>query len=283
MWTAVEGGLSVRDMSDKKNATFDAQETLKLDIMESLKICMQLLDHYWQSGQSGRVVWQDARDTAIEGCKGLITMSTEKHFQELTRESHMWFVLFLTFTGISLTAVAALVYLISTMRRFISLKKCLVLSWESQEKRPDPKSITKSLRFPVNTRPVVQNWASPNSPQQSFQLTSGQTHTTPQTQTGSPAQQHQVPYPIQAQKYPVTISPIPIQPNANCETQVSVRTADQDEAKILAVKMKADLEEKYIEYQRSLWDLQKAIPNGALGASPTIYPTLPAQPEETES
>ena len=86
MWKAVEWGLSVRDMSDKKNATFDANEASTLDIMESLKICMQLLDHSWQSGQSGRVVWQDARDTAIERCKGLITMSTEKHFQELTRE-----------------------------------------------------------------------------------------------------------------------------------------------------------------------------------------------------
>ena len=128
MWKAVEWGLSVRDMSDKKNATFDAQETSTPDIMESLKICMDLLDHSWQSGQSGRVVWQDARDTAIEGCKGLITMSTEKHFQELTRESHMWFVLFLTFTGISLTAVAALVYLISTMRTLVSLRKCLVSS-----------------------------------------------------------------------------------------------------------------------------------------------------------
>ena len=72
-------------------------------------------------------------------------------------------------------------------------------------------------------------------------------------------------------------------PTTNCETQVSVRTADQDETKILAAKMKADLEEKYMEYQRSLWDLQKAIPNGALGAPPTIYPTLPAQSEEEES
>ena len=227
MWRAVEWGLSTRDrdMSGEKNATFDAQETSTLGIMESLKICMQLLDHSWQSGQSGRVVWQDARDTAIEGCKGLITMSTEKHFQELTRESHMWFVLFLTFTGISLTAVAALVYLISTMRRFISLKKCLVSSWESQEKRPDPRSITKSPRFPVNTRPVVQNWASPHGSQQSFQLTSGHT---PQTLTGSPAQQHQVSYPVQPQKYPVTVSPVSIIPTTNCETQESVRTTDQD-------------------------------------------------------
>ena len=79
------------------------------------------------------------------------------------------------------------------------------------------------------------------------------------------------------------MSPACIQPDVNSETQVSVRTADHDEAKILAVKMKADLEEKYMEYQRSLWDLQKAIPNGALGAPPTLYPTLPVQPEEGES
>ena len=224
MWRAVEWGLSVRDMSDKKNATFDAQDASTLDIMESLKICMQLLDHSWQSGQSGRVVWQDARDTAIEGCKGLMTMSTEKHFQDLTRESHMWFVLFLTFTGISLTAVAALVYLISTMRTFVSLRKCLVSSWESQEKRPDPRSLTTSLRSPLNTRPVVQNWASTTTTKQTFPLTTGQTHTTPQLQTGSLVQ-HQVNYPIQPQKYPVTISPISVHPDANSETQVSVRTA----------------------------------------------------------
>ena len=72
-------------------------------------------------------------------------------------------------------------------------------------------------------------------------------------------------------------------PTTNCETQVSVRTADQDGTKILQAKMKADLEEKYMEYQWSLWDLQKAIPNGALGVPPTIYPTLPAEPEGEES
>ena len=48
------------------------------------------------------------------------------------------------------------------------------------------------------------------------------------------------------------MSPVCIQPDLNSETQVSVRTADHDEAKILVVKMKADLEEKYMEYQRSL-------------------------------
>ena len=162
------------------------------------------------------------------------------------------------------------------MRKSISLKKCLMLPGEAQEKRPDPKSITKSLRFLVNTRPKVRNWASPPSSQQPFQLPSG---LQPQTLTESPAQQQHIGYPIQLHKYPITVSPVPITPTTNCETQVSVRTADQDEIKIMQAKMKADMEEKYMEYQRSLWELQKAIPNGALGAPSTIYPALPAVPE----
>ena len=65
MWRAVEWGLSTRekDMAGEKNATFDAQETSTLSITESLKICMKLLDHGWKSAQSGKVVWQEARDT----------------------------------------------------------------------------------------------------------------------------------------------------------------------------------------------------------------------------
>ena len=177
---------------------------------------------------------------------------------------------------VSLTAVAALIYLISTMRKSISLKKCLLLPGEAQEKRPDPKSITKSLRFPINTRPKVRNWASPHTSQQPFQLQSG-LQTQPLTE--SPGQQHHLGYPAQAHKYPITVSPVPVTPTTNCETQISVRTADQEETKIMQAKMKADMEEKYMEYQRSLWDLQKAIPNGALGTPTTIYPALPATPE----
>ena len=105
---------------------------------------------------------------------------------------------------------------------------------------------------------------------------------TSQSQAGSQLQQHQAPYPIQALKYPVTISPIPIQSDTNSETQVSVRTAEHEDAKILAAKMKVDLEEKYMEYQRLLWDLQKALPNGAMGAPSTIYPSLPDQPDGEE-
>merc|ERR1712240_340979 len=56
-------------------------------------------------------------------------------------------------SGISLIAVLALVYLINTMRRSISLKKCLLASGENQVKRQDPKS--RSFRFPLGTRPKV--------------------------------------------------------------------------------------------------------------------------------
>ena len=75
MWKAAEWGLSVLDMSDKKNATFDAHEAATFDVSESLKICKQLLEHSWQSynNEHYHLVWQEALDTAIEGCKGLLT------------------------------------------------------------------------------------------------------------------------------------------------------------------------------------------------------------------
>ena len=158
-------GVSVADMSVKKNATFAAHEAASFDVSQSLTICKQLLEHSWQSynNEHYHLVWQEALDTAIEGCKGLLTMSTEQHVQELKQEAHMWFVLFLTFTGISLTAVAALVYLISTMRTFVSLRKCLVSTWESRESRPNPQSLINSLQSPLSTRPVIQNWATPRA------------------------------------------------------------------------------------------------------------------------
>ena len=208
-------------------------------------------------------------------------MSNEKHVQELKQEAHMWFVLFLTFTGISLTAVAALVYLISTMRTFVSLRKCLVSSWESRESRPNPQSLVKSLQSPLSMRPVIQNWATPGSPQQTPTSSTGHTHTPPQPQAGPPVQ-HQVTYPTPSSSYPVANAPNSTQPESNNETQVSVKIAENEDAKILAVRMKADLEEKFMEYQRSLWDLQKAIPGRTPGTPPGLYPTLPAHPVEGE-
>merc|ERR1712041_5556 len=134
----------------------------------------------WQSynNEHYHLVWQEALDTAIEGCKGLLTMCTEKHVQELKQEAHVWFVLFLTFSGISLAAVVTLVYLISTMRTFVSLRKCLVSSWESRESRPNLQSLQlKSLQSPLSTRPVIQNWANPGSPQQTLPSSTGSAYT----------------------------------------------------------------------------------------------------------
>ena len=132
MWRAVEqlrGRYRDSKMSGETNATIDAQETLS--VTESLKLCKKLLDHGWMSAQSGKVPWNEARNTGIDSCMGLVTMSNERHFQDLSRESNLWFVLFLTMTGISLTAVLALIYLINTMRRSISLKKCLLSSGDT--------------------------------------------------------------------------------------------------------------------------------------------------------
>ena len=83
-------------MSDRKNATFADHDAATFDVSESLSICKQLLEHSWKqyNNKHYHLVWQDALDTAIEGCEGLLTLSTEKHVQDLEKEKHMWFVLF---------------------------------------------------------------------------------------------------------------------------------------------------------------------------------------------
>ena len=274
MWRAIEqlrGRYKDSKMSGETDATIDTQETMS--VTDSLKLCKKLLDNGWQSAQSGRVSWTEAGNTGIEGCMGLVKMSTQRHFEDLERESNLWFVLFLTMTGISLIAVLALIYLINTMRRSISLKKCLLSSWDNQNKRQDPKS--RSFRFPLGTRPKVRNGASSTNSQQPFLLPSG---LQPQTMTESPTQ-HQIGYTIPPHKYPISVSPVPVTQTSSGETQVSVRTSNQEDTKIMQAKMKAEMEEKYMEYQRSLWELQKAVPNGALRAPTTIYPALPGSPE----
>ena len=274
MWRAVKqlrGRYKDSKMSGEKNHTIDAQESLS--VTESLNLCKKLLEHGWMSAQSGKVPWNDARNTGLDGCMGLVKMSSDRHFQDLSRESNLWFVLFLTMSGISLVAVLALVYLINTMRRSISLKKCLLASGENQVKRQDPKS--RSFRFPVGTRPKVQTGAS--SPQQPFLFQSG---FQPQTTPDSPGQQqHQIGYTIPPHKYPISVSTVSASQTSDKDSQVSVRTSNQEETKIVQAKMKAEMEAKYMEYQRSLWELQKAVPNGALGAPDTIYPALPGSTE----
>ena len=112
----------------KENLTFAAHEASTFNVDQSLEICKQLFEHSWKlyDQEHFHLVWKDALNTAVEGCKGLLNLSTEKHVHELKEEANLWFVLFLTFMGISVITVACLLYLISKMRHFVSLRKCLV-------------------------------------------------------------------------------------------------------------------------------------------------------------
>ena len=195
----------------------------------------------------------------------------------------MWFVLFLTFSGISLIAVAALIYLISTMRQFVSLRKCLVSSWDSMENRPNPIHLS-TLQSPIGTRPVIKNWASPGSPQQTPPSSAGSTP--PQPQADSPVQ-HQVHNPNH-NSYPVATTSNPaVLCSSNGDAQASDKVTDGEtvnDADILAARLKTNLEERFREYQRSLWELHRAIPGRTPGTLPGLYPTLshlmPAHPAE---
>ena len=63
-------------------------------------------------------------------------------------------------------------------------------------------------------------------------------------------------------------------------------TLEVYDADILVARLKANLEERYREYQCSLWDLHRAIPGRTPGTPPGLYPTLshllPAHPVEGE-
>ena len=190
----------------------------------------------------------------------------------------MWFVLFLTFSGISLAAILTLVYLISTMRTFVSLRKCLVSSWESRESRPDPKTLRpKSLQNPLSTRPVTA-WAYQGNPHQT-PPPAGITHT-PSLPQADPSVQHQVQYSLTSPDHTVATLPSADRLQAGHTDAVKVKVAESEtdcDAENLTVRMKAaaDFEEKFKEYQRSLWDLQRAIPGRTPGTPAGLYPTLP--------
>ena len=150
-----EGSLT----NGQGNSTYNAQGTTTYTVAESLAVCQQLLESSWQRFNSvhSNKIWNDALDSAIKGCKGLLNLATERQFQELESEKNLWFIMFLTFSGISLIAICAMLYLISSMRNFVSLKKCLMSRWESRETRPRPEELVKSVLTPINTRPMVKN------------------------------------------------------------------------------------------------------------------------------
>ena len=271
---AAEGSLA----DGRRNATFDAHGTFT--VAESLSVCQQLLESSWKRFNSvhSNKIWNDALDSAIKGCKGLLNLATERHVQELESEKNLWFVLFLTFSGISLIAICAMLYLISSMRNFVSLKKCLMSRWESRETRPRPEELVKTVLTPINTRPMVRNsdWARKDSSQK-------QTQPMVPGQSSGPSLGHSIPY-IQNQVtfpyntpggYPVTIMPNNIQPGMVQNNSSSPEEVEEDvtEAKTSQnnKELLARIEARFQEYQRSLWDLQRAgmpgLPNG-------MYPSV---------
>ena len=169
-----------------------------------------------------------------------------------------------------------MLYLISSMRTFVSLRKCLVSQWDSRDSRPNPQSLLKAIQTPVNTRPLVSNWTKPDCPQKQTQTpVPGPSNGLSQGQT-VPYIQNQVHYPHNTPGgYPVTIMPSNVQPSMRqndnnvsdeVEEDVTEAKASQDNKELLA-----KIEVKFHEYQRSLWDLQRA---GMPGLPQGMYPSI---------
>ena len=171
-----------------------------------------------------------------------------------------------------------MLYLISSMRTFVSLRKCLMSKWESRESRPNPEELVKTVLTPINTRPMVKNsdWAKKDSPQKQTQpIVPGQS-SGPSLGHSIPYIQNQVNYPYNTPGgYPVTIMPNNIQSGMGQNNSSSPEEAEEDvtEAKTSQnnKELLARIEARFQEYQRSLWDLQRAgmpgLPNG-------MYPSV---------
>ena len=271
-----EGSLT----NGQGNSTYNAQGTTTYTVAESLAVCQQLLESSWQRFNSvhSNKIWNDALDSAIKGCKGLLNLATERQFQELESEKNLWFIMFLTFSGISLIAICAMLYLISSMRNFVSLKKCVLSRWESRETRPRPEELVKTVLTPVNTRPMVRNsaWAKKDSSQKQMQsAVPGQPYG-PSMGHSIPYTQNQVTFPYNTPGgYPVTVMPPNIQSGMSPEDSSSPEEVDSEstEAKT-AQKNKellAKIDIRFKEYQSSLWELQRA---GMPGLPQGMYPTV---------
>ena len=271
-----EGSLS----NGQGNSTYNAHGTTTYTVAESLAVCQQLLESSWQRFNSvhSNKIWNDALDSAIKGCKGLLNLATERQFQELESEKNLWFIMFLTFSGISLIAICAMLYLISSMRNFVSLKKCVLSRWESRETRPRPEELVKTVLTPVNTRPMVRNsaWAKKDSSLKQMQsAVPGQPYG-PSMGHSIPYTQNQVTFPYNTPGgYPVTVMPPNIQSGMSPEDSSSPEEVDSEstEAKT-AQKNKellAKIDIRFKEYQSSLWELQRA---GMPGLPQGMYPTV---------
>ena len=85
MWRTLGGDMTTTpvyfgETVSPHNATFAGHKASTFNVEESLRICKQLFEHSWKSytNENYNLVWRDALDTAIQGCKGLLTMATEK-------------------------------------------------------------------------------------------------------------------------------------------------------------------------------------------------------------
>ena len=150
----------------------------------------------------------------------------------------------------------------------MSLRKCLVSSWEHMENRPNPIHLS-TLQSPIGTRPAIKNWASPGNQLQPQTLSAGSTAPQPQ-QTPTPSSDPTY-APTHGQAGPSIQNQVnyPIQSPGRGETQVSVRMMEDEQNN--KAELLANIEEKYREYQRSLWDLQRT---GMPGMPPGLYPSL---------
>ena len=271
-----EGSLS----NGQGNSTYNAHGTTTYTVAESLAVCQQLLESSWQRFNSvhSNKIWNDALDSAIKGCKGLLNLATERQFQELESEKNLWFIMFLTFSGISLIAICAMLYLISSMRNFVSLKKCVLSRWESRETRPRPEELVKTVLTPVNTRPMVRNsaWAKKDSSLKQMQsAVPGQPYG-PSMGHSIPYTQNQVTFPYNTPGgYPVTVMPPNIQSGMSPEDSSSPEEVDREstEAKTSQKNQEllAKIKTRFKEYQSSLWELQRA---GMPGLPHGMYPSV---------
>ena len=104
------------------------------NVDRALDICKALFQQSWQSydNKHYHLMWKDNLEIAIRACKGLLNLSKQKAVEEFQQEAEIYFILFLTFVGLSIVTTATLLYLISKMRQFVSLRQCLMMSIESR-------------------------------------------------------------------------------------------------------------------------------------------------------
>ena len=94
-----------------------------------------------------------------------IEMVTNELDEDYKNEAEVYFILFLTFMGLSIITIATLLYLISKMRQFVSVRKSLLTSIESRESRISPQGLPS-----LNKRPIVKStnpsvWVIPHGSQ----------------------------------------------------------------------------------------------------------------------